>query len=83
MWALFWALIAVSIIMAMWAAYEYITANGEEEKITTARRALLYAACGIIVALIARGAPCLIETIFNQPCTIVSSSIVPGTTTPL
>ena len=70
--------IVVSIIMVLWAAYEYVTANGDEEKITKAKKAILYAACGIVAALLAYGFPDLVASVFGhtyQNCTAVSTSI--------
>lgn len=76
---MFWAAIAVSVVMALWAAFEYVTANGDEEKIMKAKKALFYAACGVIAALLAYGFPDLVASVFGQTyqnCTVVSSSII-------
>jgi len=75
---MFDALMMISVIMVLYAAFEYITANGDSEKITTARRIILYAACGIIAALVAKGFPSLVASLFGQnssACESVSSSI--------
>ena len=53
--------------MALWAAFTYVTAGDDTEKTTKARKILMYAAIGIVVALIADGFPALIGSIFNVP----------------
>lgn len=63
--AMFWVLITISIIMVLWAAYLYVIAGDDSEKPTTARRMLLYAAIGIVVALIAKGFPLIVSSVFN------------------
>lgn len=61
---MFEILIAVSIIMALWAAYLYATAGDDTEQVTQARRALFYAAIGLVVAFAAKGFPLLVASIF-------------------
>lgn len=63
---MFTVLIAVSVIMVLVAAYEYITAADDTEKIAKARRMILYAACGVVAALLARGFPAIIASLFRQ-----------------
>jgi hypothetical protein len=60
----FWALISISVVMALYAAYNYITAGDDTEKKTKARKILTYAAVGIVVALIAAGFPALVASLF-------------------
>jgi len=43
------------VFYVLWAAYTFITAAGDTEKITSARNRIMYAGIGIIVALLARG----------------------------
>jgi uncharacterized membrane protein len=62
---MFWILIAVSIIMVMWAAFEYATAGDDTEKTTKARKTLTWAAVGIAVALLAKGFPTLIGSVYG------------------
>ncbi len=61
---MFWVLISVSMIMILWAAYMYATAAGDEEQASQAKRAIFYAAIGVAVALLARGFPLLVGSIF-------------------
>lgn len=58
-------LIVLSVIMALWAAYTYITASDDAEKVSKARKILTYAALGIIVALIANGFPAIVGELVN------------------
>lgn len=49
------ALVIVAVFYVLWAAYTFITAAGDTEKISTARNRIMYAGIGIIVALLAQG----------------------------
>ena len=57
-------LLAISVIMVLVAAYNYVTAQEDTEKTTKARRTLTYAAVGIAVVLIAYGFPQIVATVF-------------------
>jgi hypothetical protein len=61
---MFWILISVSIIMVMWAAYLFVTAQDDAEQITEAKKAIFYAALGIVAGLLARGFPLMVASIF-------------------
>jgi hypothetical protein len=54
------AAIIVGVIYILIAAYKYITAGGEAEKVSGAHKALTYAAIGIAVAILAYGVPVII-----------------------
>jgi cytochrome bd-type quinol oxidase subunit 2 len=62
--AMFDILITVSIIMILWAAYLYATAEDDMEQTTRAKKAIFYAAMGVVAALLARGFPLLIGSFF-------------------
>lgn len=51
---LFAILIAVAAIFLIIAAFQFITAAGDEAKIKTARNYVLYALIGVVVAFIAK-----------------------------
>lgn len=61
---MFGILISVSIIMILWSAYLYVTGKDDAEQITEAKKAMFYAALGIIAALLARGFPLMVASIF-------------------
>jgi hypothetical protein len=63
---MFWVLIAVSVIMVMWAAYLFVTARDDAEQVTEAKKTIFYAAFGILAGLIAKGFPVLVGSIFGQ-----------------
>jgi len=67
---MFWVLMAVSVIMVMWAAYTYLTAGDDTEQVHRATKTLTYAAVAILVALIAKGFPYLVATIFQPEITV-------------
>lgn len=45
---------ALALVMILFAALQFLTAAGNEEKVTTARRSLIWGLVGIAVALLAR-----------------------------
>ena len=51
----FGVLLAVAVLAIIYAGFLFITAGGKEESVTTARKMLLYAIIGIVVALLAQG----------------------------
>jgi hypothetical protein len=60
-WA-FWLIIVFSIIFTLFAAFRYLTAAGDPEKVKVAGVSLLYVAVAIVVALIAKGFPLIISS---------------------
>ena len=70
---LFYLLIALSVIMIIWAAYNYLTAQDNSERVTKATKTLTYVAVAVAVALIAKGFPILIGDIFSAQITSQTS----------
>jgi hypothetical protein len=62
---MFWILISLAIIMIFWAAYIYLTAGDDTEKVHKATKTITYAAVAVIVALLAKGFPTLVTSIFS------------------
>jgi hypothetical protein len=59
-----WAFVfffALAGFFILWAAFDYLTAAGKDDKIKSAKNKLIYAAIGIAVALVARSVVGLIE----------------------
>ena len=52
---LFTVLLIVAVIFILIAAFNFITAAGDPEKVKTARQFVIYALIGVVVALLARG----------------------------
>jgi hypothetical protein len=52
---LFWILLAISIIVIVYAGILFVTASGKAEQVEQARHIILYAVIGIIVAMLAYG----------------------------
>ncbi|MDP2598448.1 MAG: hypothetical protein Q8P49_01310 [Candidatus Liptonbacteria bacterium] len=67
--AMFWILISVSTIMVLYAAFMYVTARGEPEKVSKAHKTIAYSAVAIVVALIAKAFPSIIASILGQTLT--------------
>ena len=53
--------LAIAAIMLVYAGFNYVTAAGNEEKIKTATKTLIFALIGVAIALLARGLPLLIQ----------------------
>ncbi len=67
---IFTILIILAVIFILWAAWLYLNSGGEEEKIRKANHQLLYAAIAIIVAILSRGVPFLINTVLGNSSTL-------------
>lgn len=57
---LFWIIMMFAVIFILWAAFNYLTAQGNPEKVQSAQKMLLYAVIAIVIALIARSVPAII-----------------------
>src|SRR3989344_9471129 len=66
---LFSFLVFLAIVFVMIAAYKYLTASGDPEKVKSASNTLIYAAIAIAVALLARGLPFLISGLIGVELT--------------
>jgi hypothetical protein len=73
-----WIVILVSVIMVVWAAFTYVTAGDDAEKVATGRKTLTYAAVGIIVALCAAGFPAIVQSLFGSSTTGFNISCLGG-----
>jgi len=60
-WA-FWLVIVFAIIFTLVAAFKYLTAAGDPEKVKRAGSTMLYVVVAIVIALIAKGLPLLISS---------------------
>ncbi len=61
----FYALIVLTVIFVIVAAFKYLTSGGDPEKVSSANHMIVYAVVAIVVALIARGFPFIIGSIFG------------------
>lgn len=57
---MFYFLVAIAVIFILVAAFKYLTAGGEAEKVKGAGNTLLYAAVAVGVALLARAVPLIV-----------------------
>jgi len=60
-WA-FYFLVALAVIFIIVAAFKYLTAAGDPEKVKAAGSTLLYAAVAVGVALLARAVPLIVAS---------------------
>ncbi len=57
--------LVISTIIILYAAFLFMTSGGSAEKVTTARKTLLYAIIGITVLLLAKGVTTLIQNVLS------------------
>lgn len=57
--------IIAGVFFVILAAYRYMTSGGDPEKVKDAHKAILYAAVGIAVAIIAVGVPGIVASILE------------------
>jgi membrane-associated phospholipid phosphatase len=66
---MFTFLVILAIIFVLVAAFKYLTASGDPEKVKGASHQLIYAAVAIIVAIFAKGLPLIIGSILGASFT--------------
>ncbi len=62
---LFTILLVLSVVFILLAAFKYLTAGGDEEKIGSAHKILLWAVVAIAVALLSQGVIFLVQSIIG------------------
>lgn len=65
---LFWALIVLAGIFIIMAAFSYLTAGGDPEKVKTANQKVIYAAVAVVVAVLARAIPTVVCSFLSTGC---------------
>jgi hypothetical protein len=63
-------LVIISVLMIIYAAFLYVTAGSDEEKVSKAHKVIMYAAVGIVVALLAVGFPKIVASVFGKEGTV-------------
>jgi hypothetical protein len=71
---MFWGLLVLGTIMVLVGAYIYVTSSGEPAKVSKASKTLLYAAIGIAIAIIAKGVPSIVGSVFGQSVGVCEST---------
>lgn len=61
----FQVFLALAVAFLIWAAFMYLTAAGNETKVESAKKALMYSIVAIVVALIAGGVTKIIENVIK------------------
>ena len=67
---IFAVLILVAVVFILLAAFKYITAGGDVEKVKTANKQILFAAIAVIIALVARVIPNLALGLIGSSSTV-------------
>jgi len=63
---LFYFLIILTVIFIIIAAFKYLTAGGDPEKVKGASHMLLYAAIAVVVGILARAVPTLVGSVIGS-----------------
>lgn len=74
-------LVFLAVVFVIVAAYKYLTAAGDPEKVKSASNTLIYAAIAIAVALLARGLPFLVGGLIGRDIGGGAGGTTGGTTT--
>lgn len=64
---IFWVAIAIAPIMIIIAAFYFLTSGGNPEKVNKAKKIILFTVIGLIIILLGRGIPGLIELLLFGP----------------
>lgn len=59
----FLIIIAIAVMMIIWGAFDYLTSGGDTTKLGNANKRILFAAIGIVVALLAKAVPSIVLSI--------------------
>lgn len=62
---IFTILVVLSVFMILFAAFQFVTGGDNPETLSAARQKIIWAAVGIVIALLARAIPNLILTTLN------------------
>ncbi|MDP2945847.1 MAG: pilin [bacterium] len=57
--------LTIAVIIVIWAAFLFMTSGGSKERITMARKTLLYAIIGLVVLLLATGVTEFIKNVLS------------------
>ena len=66
---MFTFLVVLTVVFVLVAAFKYLTASGDPEKVKGAGNTLVYAAIAIVVALFAKGLPTIIGSFLGSTFT--------------
>ena len=62
---MFTVLLIAAVIMVIFAAFKYLTAGGEAEKVTEANHDILYAAIAVAIGIFAKVVPVIVANFFT------------------
>lgn len=66
---MFGILLAVAVILILYSAFLYLTSGGDEEKVKTAKKYLVYAIIAVAIGIVAKGIVYLIVQLFGATYT--------------
>ncbi len=63
---MFTLLLVMAVVMIIYAAFSYLTAGGDEEKVGKAHKAIIYAVVAIAVAFLSKGISFVVAQLLGQ-----------------
>jgi uncharacterized membrane protein len=78
---MFYFLVALAVIFIVIAAYRYLTASGDSEKVKSATNTIIYAAIAVAVALLALAIPSIVATFLGASGNIGNCGASSGSST--
>ena len=61
----FLLLAAVAVVILLWATFEFITSEGNPDKVKTAKDSFTFAIIALVLAILARGMVEIVKSFFN------------------
>ena len=61
---MFGLILVLGVLVIIWSAFSFLTSGGDQEKVETAKKILLYAVIAVAISILAGGIPALIGSIF-------------------
>jgi len=66
---LFGFIVVIAVVFLLYAAFLYLTAGGNEEKLKQAKNIIIYVVVAIVVALVAAGVVNIVQNFIGAPIT--------------
>jgi hypothetical protein len=80
---MFTGLIVLAIVFSLFAAFMYVTSQGNTESVETANKALLYIAIGITIAVLASAIPKIIGSLLGAGSLDVCPEVTASSSVPV
>ena len=61
---MFGLILVLGVLVIIWSAFSFLTSGGDQEKVETAKKILLYAVIAVAISILAGSIPTVLGTIF-------------------